>query len=646
MQENIALAIKTALEENKDKFVEKSSTIDADLKRPDLFSLSNETELFQNEKGITIKIDRSKDSNLTDFGKATLTDRYLSENESYQDLFARVAATYADDNLHAQRLYNYISKLWFMPATPVLSNAGTTRGLPISCFLNEASDSLDGIVNLWSENVWLAAKGGGIGSYWGNLRSIGEKVGRVGKTSGIIPFIKVMDSLTLAISQGSLRRGSAACYLPIDHPEIEEFIEMRRPTGGDPNRRALNLHHGVLVTDAFMRAVETDDDWALKSPYDGTIQSTIKARNLWIRLLTARVETGEPYIVFIDTVNRMIPQHHKLAGLTVKTSNLCSEITLPTGIDKYGKDRTAVCCLSSLNLENYDEWKDEPGFIEDIMRFLDNVLTDFINRAPESFDDAKYSAMRERSVGLGVMGFHSFMQKNMIPIESVMAKVWNKKMFQLIDKEVNAASKKLAEERGPCPDAAEYGINERFSNKTAIAPTASISIICGGASPGIEPIAANSYTHKTLSGSFNVRNKYLRKILQKYNQDTNEIWSSITTNQGSVDHLDFLSQDEKDVFKTAFEIDQRWLIDHSADRTPYISQAQSLNVFIPADIHKKELHQIHYQAWKKGLKSLYYCRSKSIQRAEVVNNSFAKTKKQKNQEKQQTTDYEECLSCQ
>ena len=646
MQENIALAIKTALEENKAKIAEKSIEVNADLKRPDLFSLSNDTELFQNEKGITIKIDRSKDINLTDFGKATLTDRYLSENESYQDLFARVAATYADDNLHAQRLYNYISKLWFMPATPVLSNAGTTRGLPISCFLNEASDSLDGIVNLWSENVWLAAKGGGIGSYWGNLRSIGEQVGRVGKTSGIIPFIKVMDSLTLAISQGSLRRGSAACYLPIDHPEIEEFIEMRRPTGGDPNRRALNLHHGVLVTDAFMRAVDTDDEWALKSPYDGTIQSTIKARNLWIRLLTARVETGEPYIVFIDTVNRMIPQHHKLAGLTVKTSNLCSEITLPTGIDKYGKDRTAVCCLSSLNLENYDEWKDEPGFIEDIMRFLDNVLTDFINRAPESFDDAKYSATRERSVGLGVMGFHSFMQKNMIPIESVMAKVWNKKMFQLIDKEVNAASKKLAEERGPCPDAAEYGINERFSNKTAIAPTASISIICGGASPGIEPIAANSYTHKTLSGSFNVRNKYLRKILQKYNQDTNEVWSSITTNQGSIDHLDFLSQDEKDVFKTAFEIDQRWLIDHSADRTPYISQAQSLNVFIPADIHKKQLHQIHYQAWKKGLKSLYYCRSKSIQRAEVVNDSFAKTKKQKEQEKQQTTDYEECLSCQ
>ena len=408
MQENLALAIKNAVESKTSDIIKQSNRNLQDLKRPDLFSLSSETELFQNEKGITIKIDRSKDSNLTNFGKATLSDRYLNEGESYQDLFARVASTYADDNLHAQRIYNYISNLWFMPSTPVLSNAGTERGLPISCFLNEASDSLTGIVDLWSENVWLAAKGGGIGSYWGNLRSIGEQVGRVGKTSGIMPFIKVMDSLTLAISQGSLRRGSAACYLPIDHPEIEEFIEMRRPTGGDPNRRALNLHHGVLVSDAFMRAVETDEQWPLKSPHDGTVQSKISARNLWIRLLTARVETGEPYIVFIDTVNRMIPEHHKLAGLTVKTSNLCSEITLPTGIDKAGRDRTAVCCLSSLNLETYDEWKDDPNMIEDVMRFLDNVLTDFITRAPDSFSDATYAAMRERSVGLGVMGFHSF----------------------------------------------------------------------------------------------------------------------------------------------------------------------------------------------------------------------------------------------
>ena len=619
-------------------------------KKIDLFSLNSDTELFQNSKGITIKIDRSRDSNLTDFGKATLTDRYLGANETFQDLFARVASHYADNNLHAQRIYNYISNLWFMPATPVLSNGGTTRGLPISCFLNEASDSLTGILDLWSENVWLAARGGGIGSYWGNLRSIGEKIGRVGKTSGIIPFIKVMDSLTMAISQGSLRRGSAACYIPIDHPEIEEFIEMRRPTGGDPNRKSLNLHHGVLVSDAFMRAVEMDEQWSLKSPKDGVIQTTVSARNLWIRLLTARIETGEPYIIFIDTVNRQIPQHHKLAGLTVKTSNLCSEITLPTGIDKDGRDRTAVCCLSSLNVEKYDEWKDDENFIGDIMRFLDNVLTDFIENAPDQFSDATYSALRERSVGLGVMGLHSYFQKNMIPIESVMSKVWNKKIFEHIQKQVDKASIDLAEERGACPDAADYGIKERFSNKTAIAPTASISIICGGTSPGVEPIAANSFTHKTLSGSFNVRNKHLKKLLVKYDKDTDEVWSSITTNQGSVSHLDFLTKEEKNVFKTAFELDQRWLVDLSADRTPKISQAQSINLFLPADVHKRDLHQIHFQAWKKGLKSLYYCRSKSIQRAENVNDANStdintNVYKSNNQNEDQS-EYEECLSCQ
>ena len=649
MNKNVSLAIKKAVGTIGHKnHIELTNN---GPQKPDLFSLSGDTELFQNEKGITIKIDRSKDTNLTDFGRATLADRYLGQNESFQDLFARVASTYADDNLHAQRIYNYISNLWFMPATPVLSNGGTERGLPISCFLNEAGDSLEGILDLWSENVWLAARGGGIGSYWGNLRSIGEKIGKVGKTSGIIPFIKVMDSLTLAISQGSLRRGSAACYLPIDHPEIEEFIEMRRPTGGDVNRRSLNLHHGVLVSDDFMRAVEIDGQWALRSPKDGSVQSTIPARNLWIRLLTARVETGEPYIVFIDTVNRQIPQHHKLAGLKVKTSNLCSEITLPTGYDNHGKDRTAVCCLSSLNLETYEEWKDDNQFIEDVMRFLDNVMSDFINKAPDSFRDAKYSAMRERSVGLGVMGLHSFFQQKNIPFGSVMSKVWNQKIFNRIQKKADEASVKLAEERGSCPDAEEYGIKERFSNKTAIAPTASISIICGGASPGIEPIAANSYTHKTLSGSYNVRNKYLAKILDKYNKNNDEIWSSITTNQGSVSHLNFLSEEEKEVFKTAFEIDQRWIIELGADRTPCISQAQSINVFIPADIHKKDLHQIHFQAWKKGLKSLYYCRSKSIQRAEnvdssssrdVTKNVYSGNKESNNEENK----YEECLSCQ
>ena len=648
MNKNLSLAIEEAVEKinPKDNF---SHSQDKGDKKPDLFSLTFQTELFQNDKGITIKIDRSKDEKLTNFGKATLSDRYLGQSESHQDLFARVASTYADNNLHAQRIYNYISNLWFMPATPILSNGGNERGLPISCFLNEAGDSLSSILDLWSENVWLAARGGGIGSYWGNLRSIGEKIGRVGKTSGIIPFIKVMDSLTMAISQGSLRRGSAACYLPIDHPEIEEFIEMRRSTGGDPNRKALNLHHGVLVSDAFMRAVETNSQWALKSPKDAIIQSTVSARNLWIRLLTARIETGEPYIIYIDTVNRLIPQHHKLAGLNVKTSNLCSEITLPTGIDKDGNDRTAVCCLSSLNLETYDEWKDKPQFIEDIMRFLDNVLTDFINHAPDSFKNAKYSAMKERSVGLGVMGFHSFLQKNSIPLESVMSKVWNNKIFKHIQTKVDQASKILAEERGACPDAEEYGFKERFSNKTAIAPTASISIICGGTSPGVEPVAANSFTHKTLSGSYSVRNKYVQKVLEKHGRNDEETWSSITTNQGSVAHLDFLSSQEKDVFKTAFELDQKWIVELAAERTPYISQAQSINIFLPADIHKKDLHQIHFQAWKKGLKSLYYCRSKSIQRAEnintgsstdILNNVYSK-----NEIVNETSD-EECLSCQ
>jgi len=648
MNKDLSLAIEEAVGKinPKDNF---SHSQDKGDKKPDLFSLTFQTELFQNDKGITIKIDRSKDEKLTNFGKATLSDRYLGQSESHQDLFARVASTYADNNLHAQRIYNYISNLWFMPATPILSNGGNERGLPISCFLNEAGDSLSSILDLWSENVWLAARGGGIGSYWGNLRSIGEKIGRVGKTSGIIPFIKVMDSLTMAISQGSLRRGSAACYLPIDHPEIEEFIEMRRSTGGDPNRKALNLHHGILVSDAFMRAVETNSQWALKSPKDAIIQSTVSARNLWIRLLTARIETGEPYIIYVDTVNRLIPQHHKLAGLNVKTSNLCSEITLPTGIDKDGNDRTAVCCLSSLNLETYDEWKDKPQFIEDIMRFLDNVLTDFINHAPDSFKNAKYSAMKERSVGLGVMGFHSFLQKNSIPLESVMSKVWNNKIFKHIQTKVDQASKILAEERGACPDAEEYGFKERFSNKTAIAPTASISIICGGTSPGVEPVAANSFTHKTLSGSYSVRNKYVQKVLEKHGRNDEETWSSITTNQGSVAHLDFLSSQEKDVFKTAFELDQKWIVELAAERTPYISQAQSINIFLPADIHKKDLHQIHFQAWKKGLKSLYYCRSKSIQRAEnintgsstdILNNVYSK-----NEIVNETSD-EECLSCQ
>jgi ribonucleoside-diphosphate reductase alpha chain len=606
-----------------------------------------------------VRVDRARDSALTDFGKATLDDRYLLPGESYQDLFARVASAYGDDAAHAQRIYDYISKLWFMPATPVLSNGGTTRGLPISCFLNEASDSLEGIVGLWNENVWLAAKGGGIGSYWGNLRGIGEKVGRNGKTSGVIPFIRVMDSLTLAISQGSLRRGSAACYIPVHHPEIEEFLEMRRPTGGDPNRKALNLHHGVLIPDAFMRAVEADDEWALVSPKDGALVKKVSARSIWIRILTARIETGEPYIIYSDHVNRARPEHHKLAGLEVKTSNLCSEITLPTGLDQHGIERTAVCCLSSLNLETWFEWHRDPNFIPDVMRFLDNVLQSFIDTAPDSMARARYSAMRERSVGLGVMGFHSFLQSLNVPFESVVAKSWNKRMFRHIREAADRASRELAEERGPCPDAAEYGFMERFSNKIAIAPTASISIICGGASPGIEPIAANVYNHKTLSGSYIVRNPYLKKVLAKHGHDEEETWNSITVRKGSVQHLDFLDEQEKATFRTAFELDQRWVVEHAADRAPFICQSQSVNLFLPANVHKRDLHQIHVMAWKKGVKSLYYCRSLSIQRADAISEKVvgqgdimashveqAQPALDLAMPKANAANYEECLACQ
>ena len=582
--------------------------------------VSSKHDLLQSKREVAVEIDRDRDALLTEFGKAVLDDRYLLPGESYQDLFYRVSSHYGDDSEHAQRLYDYMSRLWFMPSTPVLSNGGTVRGLPISCFLNEASDSLDGIVDLWNENVWLAARGGGIGSYWGNLRSIGEKVSANGKTSGIIPFIRVMDSLTLAISQGSLRRGSAAVYIGIDHPEIEEFIEIRRPTGGDPNRKALNLHHGVVITDAFMRAVENDEEWALISPKDKTVVRRVEARALWIRLLTSRIETGEPYFIFIDHVNRAAPEHHKLAGLQVRMSNLCSEITLPTGPDHHGEERTAVCCLSSLNLETFLEWRNDPLFIEDVMRFLDNVLEDFIESAPDSMSRARYAASRERSVGLGVMGFHSFLQSQNVPIESASAKAWNRNIFRHIRGHADAASRALAAERGPCPDAADYGFEERFSNKLAIAPTASISIICGGCSPGIEPNVANAFTHKTLSGSFSVRNKYLKALLAAKGRDTDDIWTSVTVNEGSVAHLDFLTDDEKAIFKTAFEVDQRWLVDFAADRAPFVCQSQSLNVFLPADVHKKTLHDIHFQAWKKGVKSLYYCRSRSIQRADKVAN--------------------------
>jgi ribonucleoside-diphosphate reductase alpha chain len=609
--------------------------------------LNDSSEPKVHARRFEIVTDKSRDALLTDFGKETLEDRYLLPGESYQDLFARVASAYADDQDHAQRLYDYISKLWFMPATPVLSNGGTGRGLPISCYLNSVDDSLEGIVGTWNENVWLASRGGGIGTYWGAVRGIGEPVGLNGKTSGIIPFVRVMDSLTLAISQGSLRRGSAACYLDISHPEIEEFLEVRKPSG-DFNRKALNLHHGVLITDEFMEAVRDGAEFNLRSPKDQSVRGTVDARGLFQKLVETRLATGEPYIIFIDQVNRMMPKHHRDLGLKVTTSNLCSEITLPTGRDHLGQDRTAVCCLSSLNLETWDEWNGDKRFIEDVMRMLDNVLQDYIDRAPPEMARAKYSASRERSVGLGVMGFHSFLQARGLPFEGAMAKSSNLRVFKHIRAQVDAASMLLANERGPCPDAADQGVMERFSCKMAIAPTASISIICGGTSACIEPIPANIYTHKTLSGSFSIRNPHLEALLVDKAKNSDAVWNSILERGGSVQHLDFLSQDEKDCYKTSFEIDQRWLLELSADRTPYIDQAQSLNLFIPADVEKWDLLMLHYRAWELGIKSLYYLRSKSVQRAGFAGGVEADNTAEapKFELSAESTDYDECLACQ
>lgn len=571
-----------------------------------------------------LNLDYTRNALLTEFGTRTLYDRYLVPGETPQDMFARVAWEFADDGDHAQRLYDYMSQLWFMPATPILSNGGTDHGMPISCFLNEVSDSLKGIVDTWNENVWLSAKGGGIGTYWGNVRSIGEPVREAGETSGVIPFIHVQDSLTLAISQGSLRRGAAAVYLPINHPEIEEFLEIRKASG-DFNRKGLNLHHGICVNDAFMDAVRDGSDFGLLSPNTGLRIKTVDARELWQRILETRLQTGEPYLIFIDTVNKSIPQYHKDAGLLVKTSNLCSEITLPTN-----DSRTAVCCLSSLNLETWDEWKDT-NIVEDVLHMLDNVLRHFINNTTS--EKAAYSAMMERSVGLGVMGFHSFLQARGLSFGSALAKSWNRRIFKEIKEKADIANVKIASEKVPCQDARLAGYDRRFSNMLAIAPTASISIICGGASPGIEPFNSNIYTHKTLSGSFTIKNKYLQQTLAAYweSKDTEEVWQSIIEHEGSVQHLDFLSNEDKAKFRTAFEIDQRVIIDLAADRQKYICQSQSLNLFLPSNIHKRDLHMLHYTAWEKGIKSLYYVRSRSASKSEFIG---------------KTKDYSECLSCQ
>lgn len=579
----------------------------------------------------TVKVDYSRDALLTPFGIETLKDRYLTDGEtSPQDAFARAAEAFSDNPAMAQRIYDYASKLWFMFSTPILSNGGTKRGMPISCFLNYVPDSRGGLTSHYAENAWLSSMGGGIGGYWGDVRSNGVTTSGGSRSSGAIPFMKVVDAEVLAFAQGVTRRASYAAYMDISHPEIEEFLEMRKPSGGDANRRCLNLHHGVNITDDFMVAVDNGENWELIDPHSKRVTKTIPARELWQKLLELRMSTGEPYIHFIDASNRFLPASQRAKGLRVRQSNLCSEITLPTD-----ETRTAVCCLSSVNLATWDEWKDDPLFIADLVRFLDNVLEYFINNAPPELSKAAYSASMERSIGLGAMGFHSYLQSKGLPFDSPMAVGVNRRMFQGIKERAVKATRALALERGSAPDSDVFDM-VRNMHLLAIAPNASSSIICGETSPSIEPYRANAYTQKTKTGSFLVQNRYLKKVLADLGKDTNEVWSSIITNGGSVQHLEFLDQNTKDVFKTAIEIDQRWIIDHASDRQEWICQSQSVNVFLPSNAHVSLLHHIHFRAWKKGLKSLYYLRSEAIKRAETVSTKI---------ERQALNDYEGCLSC-
>ena len=571
-------------------------------------------------------IDKERDNLLTDFGKTTLKDRYLlPEEDSPQEAFMRAAKAYSDNDEMAQRIYDYSSKLWFMFSTPILSNGGTKRGMPISCFLNYVGDSREGITGHYTENAWLTSIGGGIGGYWGDVRSDGTSTSGGSQSTGSIPFLHVVDSEIMAFSQGKTRRGSYAAYMDVSHPEVLEFLDIRKPSGGDIHRKCLNLHHGINISNEFMSLIEKciaeptyDDTWNLIDPHTKKTVRTVSARDLWLKILENRVATGEPYMCFIDHINDALPATQKALGLKVRHSNLCTEITLPTA-----EDRTAVCCLSSVNLETYDEWKNDKLFISDIVRFLDNVLTSFIENAPEHVFRAKFSATQERSIGLGAMGFHAYLQKCGIPFESALAKAKNLTIFKYIKSEAVAESKRLAVKRGEAPDMEGTGM--RNAHLLAIAPNASSSIICGTTSPSIEPYRANAYVQKTMSGSFLVKNKHLEKILETKGINNDKTWTSILANRGSVLHLKDLSDYEKDVFKTSIEINQQWIIEHAADRQQFICQGQSLNVFVPADVNIKELHDIHMLAWKKKLKTLYYCRSEAIKRAELVSLKVERT---------------------
>lgn len=563
-----------------------------------------------------IKVDYSRDALFDELGIKRLKESYMKEEEqSPQERFAYVSQAFGTNKEHAQRLYDYASKHWLSYSTPILSFGRSARGLPISCFLPYLHDSAEGLVDCLAEVNWLSMLGGGVGIGLG-IRSADDK------SVGIMPHLRTYDASSLAYRQGRTRRGSYAAYLDISHPDILLFLEMRKPTG-DQNMRCLNLHHGINITDKFMHIIEQsmldpsfDDTWELRDPHNNEVRETIPARELWQRIIEMRMLTGEPYIHFIDTSNRMMPEFQKKKGLSIKQSNLCSEIILPTD-----KDRTAVCCLSSVNLEYYDEWKNDPLFLKDMAEMLDNVLQYFIDNAPEPVARAKYSAMQERSIGIGALGYHAYLQKNNLPWESAMAVGRNQQIFKHIRGKLDEANKELGAERGEAPDAAGTGL--RFSHLMAIAPNASSSIIMGNTSPSIEPFRANAYRQDTLSGSSLNKNKHLDKIIkQKCEEDSKldyqEVWSSIIANDGSVQHLTFLDDWTKDVYKTAMEIDQRWLVQHAADRQQYIDQAQSLNIFFRPDCNVKYLHAVHFQAWKEGLKTLYYCRSEKLAKADKV----------------------------
>src|SRR5210317_1971357 len=587
--------------------------------------------------GYNVVVDYNRDAYLSEFSKKTLEDRYMIDGElSPQDAFSRAAKAFANDEKHAQRLYDYASKLWFMFSTPILSNGGTNRGLPISCFLNYVDDSRTGITSHYTENAFLSSVGGGIGGCWNGVRSVGSKTSAGSESTGVIPFLKVVDAEMLAFSQGVTRRGSYAAYLDMSHPEIEEFLDVRKPTGGDINRKSTNLHHGVVVSDAFMELIEQatltegfDDSWDLIDPHTGKVTKTVSAKTLWVKLIQNRVETGEPYVMFGDTVQDALPQCQKDLGLKVNQSNLCSEITLPTD-----EDRTAVCCLSSVNLEEYDEWSKDSNFIPDLVRMLDNVISYFINNAPDELEKARWSALQERSIGLGAMGFHAYLQRHLIPFESAMAKGRNMAMFKHIKSKAVEASKQLARERGEAPDATGTGM--RNCHLMAIAPNASSSIICGNTSPSIEPYRANAFAQKTKSGTSLQKNEYLEAILEKKEANTEAVWRDIVSNKGSVQHLEILTPEEKEVFKTAVEINQAWVVEHAAQRQEFICQSQSVNLFFPPDVSKGDLHNVHMLAWAKNLKTLYYLRSEAISRADNVSNQV---------KREIIFEQEDCLAC-